>query len=293
MNFFDLHADTPLVLDSNNPKSSVVDLSSHPFQEYKQVMAIFLNEDLVNPVDAYNRRMKLIKSHLKDCNFPFLNQEFKSSCGALLSVENAGFLANDIEFLLKLKDDGISFLSLTWNNDNLLASGANGDGGITQKGKDVIKFMNEIGIALDISHLSHKAAMEGICLADRVLASHSAIFTLNPHSRNIKDETLLSLKQKNGIIGLCLYPLFLGGDDVAERLADSAEYLVNLGLENNIAIGTDFDGADMAFSVSKTDHISSVFNTFCRRGFEKSTVEAIFYENAIAFFNKICENKLL
>lgn len=290
MNYFDLHADTPIVLDSNNHKSSVVDVVNHPFEKYNQVMAVFLRDSDDNPFESYNRRLALINSDLSGKNFPFIKKNI-SSAGAILSVENAGFLAEDINRIYKLKEDGVRMLSLTWNGDNLLASGADGEGGITTLGRDVIKEMNQLGIALDISHLSHKAALEGIELADKVLASHSVPYALNPHKRNIKDTTLLMLKEKQGIIGLCFYPLFLGSDDVFKAILSSAEHLISLGLENNIAFGSDFDGADMAVSLSKTAHIKDLFNAFCSRGFKKSTVESFFYENAIAFFNKMCENK--
>jgi len=290
MNFFDLHADTPVVLDSDKPDSSVVDFENHPFEKYNQVMAVFLRDDDDIPFESYNRRLELIKSYLKSKSIPIINNNLTES-GALISVENAGFLAEDINRIYKLKEDGVKAISLTWNGDNLLASGADGEGGITSKGRDVIKQMNELGIALDISHLSHKAAIEGIELADRVLASHSCLYSLHPHQRNLKDDIFAGLKEKNGIIGICFYPLFLGSDDVFDALLRAAEYLISKGLEKNIAFGSDFDGAKMASCLSKTAHIRDLFNAFCSHVFKKSTVEGIFYENAIAFFNKMCENK--
>lgn len=290
MNFFDLHADTPFVLDLNNPNSSVVDLVNYPFEKYNQVMAIFIRDDEQNPFKLYNRRVDIIKKYLKKQKFPILNGDFTSS-GALLSVENAGFLADDINQIYKLHRDGVCMLSLTWNGDNGLASGADGVGGITSKGKDVIKIMNELGMALDISHLSHKAALEATELADNVLATHSGIYSLYPHKRNLKDEVILSLKEKRGIIGLCFYPLFLGNDNVFKALIRCAEYLISLGMEKNVSFGSDFDGADMSPMLSQTAHIRGLFDEFCRRGLKKSLVNGIFYENAIAFFGKICENK--
>lgn len=291
MNFFDLHADTPIVLDSNNPESSVIELINHPFEKYNQFVAVFLRDNDDNAFESYNRSLALINSYLNSKNFPFIKGGNITSSGALISVENAGFLAEDINRIYMLKEDGVRMLSLTWNGDNPLASGADSDGGITSKGKDVIRLMNELGIALDISHLSHKAAMEGVELADRVLASHSCLYSLNPHKRNLKDEVFGALKAKKGIIGLCFYPLFLGGDNVFEVLSRSAEYLISKGLEKNIAFGSDFDGAKMAPCLSKTAHIPDLFDAFGSCGLKKSTIEAIFYENAIAFFNKMCENK--
>lgn len=291
MNFFDLHADTPLILCENNRDSSVVDIVNHPFKKYNQVMAVFLRDDDKNAFENYNRRTSILKQYLKGCDFPLISNLPIKSNGALLSVENAGFLAEDINRIYTLKKDGVVMLSLTWNGDNALASGANGSGGITALGKDVILEMNRLGIALDISHLSHKSAMQGIELADKVLASHSAIYSLNPHRRNLGYEAILALKQKQGIIGLCFYPLFLGGEDVFKRLFDSVEYLISMGLENNIAFGSDFDGAEMSSLLSKTDHIPKLFNAFCSCGLKKTTVNKIFYKNAIAFFDKMCENK--
>ena len=72
MNFFDLHADTPLILDEKTSNSSVVKLKNHPFDIYKQVMAIFIRDGDKTPFESYKRRVSLIKSHLKNSEFPFL-----------------------------------------------------------------------------------------------------------------------------------------------------------------------------------------------------------------------------
>jgi len=290
MYYFDLHADTPYVLDLKKEAKSCVDLINHPFERYNQVMAIFLKDNEAQPFNSYNRRVKLIKRHLERCNFPLVSGDLKMGSGAIFSVENAGFLADDLNFLYTLKNDGVKLLSLTWNGDNLLASGANGNGGITLLGRQAIREMNRLGLALDISHLSHRAAMEGIELADKVLATHSALYSLNPHQRNLKNEHLLALKQKGGIVGICFYPLFLGGEAVFERIYNSIEHLISLGMEKNIAFGSDFDGAEMADELCKTSHVKNLYNALHQRGLEKSLLNRVFCQNAIDFFDKICNN---
>lgn len=291
MNFFDLHADTPYVLDILTESHSIVDIKTYPFNFYNQVMAVFIKDDENNPFELYRRRLNLIRNYLFKNKFSFLKNMPPYKSGAYLSIENAGFLAKNLNQIYKLFDDGVCMLSLTWNGDNELASGAMGSGGISSKGKDLIKIMNELGIALDISHLSHKAAMQGIELADKVLATHSCIYDLLPNKRNIKTETINYLAQKQGIIGICFYPLFLGSDDVFQKIIYSVEYLLNLGFEKNISFGSDFDGADMSSSLSSTKHIPKLYEAFIDNGFKNSTIENIFYKNAIAFFNKICKNK--
>ena len=65
-----------------------------------------------------------------------------------------------------------------------------------------------------------------------------------------------------------------------ESIVNSAKYLLDLGMENNIAIGSDFDGADMSVNLCKTAHVSNLYTFFCNSGLKKSTVDKIFYKNA-------------
>ena len=73
-------------------------------------------------------------------------------------------------------------------------------------------------------------------------------------------------------------------------LLKNVNHLVELGMENNIAFGSDFDGAKMSDSLSKTSDLPYLYNKFIKSGLKKSFVDAIFYENALAFFSKMCEN---
>ncbi len=290
MNFFDLHADTPLFLDDISV-TTAVNMVNHPFEQYTQTMAIFIREDDLRGFETYKSRLCSIKRFSKLNNISVIKQKEKPINGVLLSVENAAFLAEDLNRVYQLYNDGVRMLSLTWNGDNQLASGAGGDNGISQKGKEVIKIMNDLGMALDISHLSHKSALQACMLADKVLATHSCLYSVHPHRRNIRDDVLKALKEKDGIIGLCFYPEFLGCDNVTLQLKRNIDRLLCLGMENNISIGTDFDGAEMAPNLNKTAHVLDLFNDFVDLGLKKILINKIFYENAIAFFVKMCENK--
>lgn len=283
MNLFDLHADTPLFLGTNNAENSVVDMVNHPFENYIQTFAVFIREEDKNGYLTFEKRLKDIRRFAAGNKIPIIGKKMQN--GILISVENAGFLAEDINLIYNLYKSSVKMVSLCWNNDNALASGAYGSGGITPLGKKVIGLMNNLGIALDISHLSHKAAQEGIDLANKVLATHSCAFDLHPHPRNIKRETLLKLKQKGGIVGICFYPEFLGGNNVAQCIKAQIEYLLSLGMQKNISIGTDFDGADMAPELQKTAQIYDLYKYLLNEGFEKPLLEQIFYKNAIDFFN--------
>lgn len=291
MNFFDLHADTPLLLSEHQCAITAVDMINHPFENYIQTFAIWINDGDRCPLKTYNKRLKAALSYCNKNDISILYQDKMLKSGVVLSVENSGFLSQNPKLLNKLYNDGVKMLSLTWNGDNLLASGADGSGGITDRGKKIIGEINRLGMALDISHLSQKAALDGIMLCDRVLASHSCCDAIFHHKRNLTDEALLSIKKKGGIVGLCFYPEFLGEKPVFNALMNNVYHLLKLDMADNIAIGSDFDGAEMALELSKTEHIPRLFSEFLKAGFKKSLIEAIFYQNALAFFGKMCENK--
>lgn len=85
---------------------------------------------------------------------------------------------------------------------------------LTEWGKGVIAEMNRLGIIIDISHVS-----EGVMLSvlenskAQVIFSHSSVYALHNHHRNVKDNVLLKLKEKNGLIMINFYSDFIGGNN--------------------------------------------------------------------------------
>lgn len=290
MDFFDFHADTPLVLASDNPLVSAVDMITSPFERYIQTFAIYLSDGEKSPFETYKKRLNLSKKFCEENNIPILTEIKNVKKGVILSVENCGFLAENPDFLNMIYNDGVRILSLSWNGKNQLACGSDFNGPLTKKGKDIIKRMNGLGMLVDVSHLSHKSSVMAISEADRVIATHSCCDSIFHHKRNLRDEELNLIKQKNGIVGLCFYPEFLGTEDVYGALLKNVNYLLDLGMEKNIAFGSDFDGAKMSPKLSKTKDIPTLYNKFIKLGLKKSLVDAIFYQNALAFFCKMCEN---
>ena len=290
MYFFDFHADTPLVLSSDNGALSAVDLINPPFERYIQTFALFFRDGDKNTFETYKIRLNAVKQFCGKNNIPILTKIGSVKKGVILSVENGSFFAENPDFLNTIYNDGVRILSLSWNGKNNLASGADFNGGLTKKGKELIGKMNALNMAVDISHLSKKSSFEALDISKTVIATHSCCEKIFKHKRNLSDEELKKIKQKNGLIGLCFYPEFLGSDNVADRLIANVYHLLELGMENNIAFGSDFDGAKMAPELAKTAHIPWLYNQFLKAGLKKSLVEAIFYKNALAFFSKICEN---
>ena len=83
----------------------------------------------------------------------------------------------------------------------------------------------------------------------------------------------------------------MGSQNVVLKIKEHIEYLIALGMENNIALGSDFDGAEMSEELSTTSHVLRLYKGLFKLGIKKALLDKIFYENASAFFSKICENK--
>ncbi len=287
MIFIDLHTDMPLKFLENEP--SFADCTGCGFEGFLQSAAFWFDGREENPKQKYFEYLKLTKSFAKKNGLEIFSGKINHRNSLLLSVENGGFLAEHPDFLEQMAKDNIKVLSLAWNEDNLLAGGCFGSGSLTEKGREIILRMNKLGMALDISHLNEKSAFEALELAKFPLATHSNCKAVLNHKRNLSDELLLKIKEKNGLVGICFYPEFLG-DNVYEKIRENIEHLLILGMEENIAIGSDFDGAEMSEKISNPKDILKLYDYLSNMGIKKSVLSRIFYKNAIAFFDRMCQN---
>ena len=96
------------------------------------------------------------------------------------------------------------------------------------------------------------------------------------------DEQLKLIADKGGIIGLCFFPGFLGGDTF-QKIYENIYHMLELGLENHIAIGSDFDGADMDSRLENIGDIPSLYFRLSEKGISDRVLNKIFYENAAKY----------
>src|SRR5881398_1107324 len=132
---------------------------------------------------------------------------------ALLGVEGGHAIENSLERLDSLYRLGVRYMTLTWNNGNDWA-GASMDprrsGGLSPFGKQVVRRMNELGMLVDVSHVSDATFWDVIAVTTRpVIASHSACRALARHPRNLSDAQLRDIAKNGGVVGINFYPVFL------------------------------------------------------------------------------------
>ena len=204
-----------------------------------------------------------------------------------LSIENASALGGDLDNAAYFKSRGVEIMSLTWNDENELASGVNAKGGLKAFGRQVVREMSRLDMTLDVSHLNERGFYE-VCLIDsiKIIATHSNCYDICKHKRNLKKWQVRELIGRGGLIGLNFYPPFLGTGQQGtfEKIRDNIEYLLSLGGENSIAFGSDFDGAEMSPELDGIDKAEYLYEYLLKCGFDKRILEKIFYENTISLF---------
>lgn len=246
------------------------------FQAALEMVDIFYEKVLVYP----NIKLILQKEdalQLKD-----------DEIGAVLTLEGCDSIGCDLTKLKTLYRLGIRSIGLTWNYANAVADGVlePRGAGLTSFGKQVVQFNNEKKIWTDVSHLSEQGFWDVIELAKYPIASHSNAKALAPHVRNLTDQQILALIQKNGVIGITFVPEFLENyaNASVNDILHHVEHICALGGENNIGFGSDFDGiSKTAKNLWNYSYYYILINELLKR-FPEKIVKGFLFEN---FFEKI------
>lgn len=216
--------------------------------------------------------------------------------GCFLTIEEGGILEGDLTRLDTLKERGVSLMTFLWNYENSLGYPNSTKKEIMQRGlkpfgRAVTERMNEIGMIVDVSHLSDGGFYDVAAIAKKpFVASHSNARALCNHPRNLTDDMIRTLAAAGGICGVNFYPRFLTGRRVAdvEDLVRHIRYLVNKGGEDMVAFGSDFDGFDDG--VPDPPHIGRmdrVFHAMKKAGITERQMEKIAAGNVLRIIKEV------
>jgi membrane dipeptidase len=172
--------------------------------------------------------------------------------GVILGFQNASPFEDRPDFVRLFKSMGVGVVQITYNNQNLIGSGAyeSTDSGLSDFGRMIVDEMNAAGVAVDLSHVGAKTSADAIGhSAKPVCFTHANPMSLKKHVRNKEDGLLRALVDKGGYVGVNLFSIFMP-DDANTRIEDITvmlDYLIDLIGDDHIGIGTDLTqghGAD-------------------------------------------------
>ena len=210
---------------------------------------------------------------------------------AFLTVEDGRVVNGKMENIKALYDGGVSLISLTWNQRNCFGSPNSRDEqvmteGLTDFGKEAVEYMNELGMLVDVSHLSDGGFYDVAAVSKNpFVASHSNARAMSPHQRNLTDEMIRILADKGGILGLNYCPAFLSADSEGEesKIEDMVRhltYIKNVGGTEILALGGDLDGIGGKLEIDSIDKTVYLFDALEKQGFTARELDGLACRNA-------------
>lgn len=213
---------------------------------------------------------------------------------AIMHFEGAEMIDEKLYALETYHAAGLRSLGLVWSRPNRFANGvpfeypASPDTGpgLTDLGKDLVRACNELGIMIDLSHLNEKGFWDVAEVSDSPLvATHSNVHAICPSTRNLTDKQLDAIKESDGIVGVNFNVGFLRPDGAhdantpLEVMADHVDYLVKrIGIDR-VALGSDFDGAQMPADLSDCSKLPNLIKVLRKRGYDDAELRKIGYQN--------------
>lgn len=321
MKLFDLHCDTAgeccnreIPLYDNNLHISLC--KGNILDKWCQVFAIWIPDELRGKA-AYDYFIKVLENHkneikrnsdrIKLCQrFSDIDDAVNNGkCAAITAVEGGSpFAENDAIFIAK--EQGVKLITLTWNAENELGYGcqSGSDSGLKECGKKLLRNMRELNIAADVSHLNRAGFYDAVSSGARVIASHSDCENVLQKTRKDSEDKLFSCRRSlnneqikllietDGLIGINFCKSFLGdeGDDGFDAVYRHISHILNLGGENVLAIGSDFDGCEINPELAGIDKIPGLYAFLNGKGMDSPLLDKIFYDNAMNFFKNVLQS---
>ena len=233
-----------------------------------------------------------LAEHWKDASGPL---------GVILSMEGADPIVSP-EQLTLWWEKGLRAVGPVHYGRSHYASGTGTDGLFTRKGFALLREMEEAGVVLDVTHLCDASMAQAFDYFEGpVLASHHNCRTLVPGERQLTDEQIKILIEKDAVIGMALfawmlYPEWKFGETdpkslSLEAVADHIDHVCQLaGNAEHVAIGSDLDGG---FGNEQTPHDLDTIMDLHRldailekRGYSEQDIDAIFFNNWLALWQR-------
>lgn len=201
----------------------------------------------------------------------------------LLSTEGLHALDGDLASLDTLFAHGFRMAGLAHFFDNDVSGSAHGEakGGLTPLGRRVVERMQDLGMIVDLAHVSPQGFTEALALTTKpVVVSHTGVQATCAGPRNLTDEQLRALAARGALIGIGFWDGAVC-DASPHAIARAIRHAVNVAGLEHVALGSDWDGATtVAFGA---DQVSQITEALLQAGFNEAEIRAVMGENTARF----------
>lgn len=217
-----------------------------PFENLSSLTgrAVFQAQKLQQFAEKSEGKFFVIRSK-KDLQTFLERRKTEKVVGGWLGIEGAHALDGKVENVDVLFDAGFRMMAPTHFFDNDIGGSAHGveKYGLTEKGKEMVKRMEQKGMIVDVAHASKKTIEDVLAIAAKpVVVSHTGVKGTCDNNRNLSDEQLKAIAKIGGVIGIGFWDTATCGDD-AKSIAKAIRYTVNVVGADHVGLGSDFDGS--------------------------------------------------
>ena len=274
-----------------------------PFEYVMELIDVFREEMGKNKND-----IGVIKTYDE-----ILANECQGKMSALMTIEEGGCCKGEIGNLERLYQLGARMMTLTWNYPNELASPnlfiksaekgstlKNDEGfnlfdssrGLTEKGFFFIQRMEELGMIIDVSHLSDAGFWDIVQHTKKpFVASLSNARALCGHCRNLTDDMIRAVAGRGGVIGLNFYGCFLNETNDSHsrvaRMAAHARHMLKVGGSGCLGLGSDFDGISGELEIQDCSQMQKLVDGLERAHFTGTEIENILWRNVMRVYREM------
>lgn len=235
--------------------------------------------------------------------------EKNGKISALLSLEEGAIYQREPEMLSKFYEQGVRMATFTWNYENDLGYpnlfynpleknvwSVGETAGLKEKGFEMLEEMEMLGIIPDVSHLSDGGFYDVAKYAKRpFLASHSNARGIAPNAaRNLTDDMIRILAEKGGVMGLNFCVSFVRENwkpkeegALLSELVRQIRYIICVGGEECIGLGSDFDGIEeVPPEMKNAEGLPLLAEAMEKEGISHSQIEKVFFKNVKRFLKE-------
>lgn len=233
----------------------------------------------------------------------FWDQEESTSLGYILSLEGADSII-DLDYLDIAYEYGLRAVGPAHYGPGRYAFGTDSEGPMPARGLELLKKMGELGIILDVTHLSDQCFWTALDVYEGPLwASHHLCRSLTPHNRQLSDDMIQAIFHRGGVIGLALdaWMIVPGWERGVSTPASTgvslhhvAEHLDHLcqvaGHARQVGLGTDLDGGfgheQTPLDIQRYRDLTKFLGILAQKGFSEEDTAGIWGENWMKFLEK-------
>lgn len=212
----------------------------------------------------------------------------------VMHMEGAEAIGPDLDALYLFHDMGLRSLGPVWSRPTIFGHGVpmafpgtpDIGPGLTEKGKDLVRLCNELGIMIDLSHMNEAGFNDVAAISSAPLvATHSNAFEHCATPRNLTDRQLHQIRDTGGMVGFNYATFYLSADgnaspDVSwETMIRHIDHLIEHVGEDHVGLGSDFDGCVVPSLIGDVTGVPNLLKALSDHGYDAPLLEKFALKN--------------